>query len=194
MIRCFVCIEPEEKIKSNLGNWIGEMESVAPNLKWTRNGAFHITLKFCGEIPFKTVCKLENALEDGFAFKRLRPFRLELSGVGAFPGFRQPRVLWAGIEGEEDQIHRVASMVERAAVAAGLDPERRPFHPHITLARVPSPAVLPIGVFREINSRGETWGEWTVNSVTLMKSELFPQGARYTPISVFKFTNDQEVR
>jgi 2'-5' RNA ligase len=169
------------------------MEAFAPGLKWTRNGAFHITLKFCGEIPFKTVCKLENALEDGFALKRLRPFRLELSGIGAFPGFRQPKVLWAGIEGEEDQIHRVVSMVERAATAAGLDAERRPFHPHVTLARVPSVVSLPIGVFREINSRSDTWGEWTVCSVTLMKSELLPQGARYTPISVFKFTNDQEV-
>ncbi|HPD98483.1 MAG TPA: RNA 2',3'-cyclic phosphodiesterase [Synergistales bacterium] len=194
MIRCFVCIEPGDQIIKNLGNWVAEMETVAPSLKWIRNGAFHLTLKFCGEIPFKTVCKIQNALEDGFAFKRLRPFRLELSGIGAFPGIRQPKVLWAGIEGEEDQVQRVASVVERAATAAGLDPERRPFHPHVTLARVPPTASLPIGVFSELNSRSDTWGEWTVRSVTLMRSELFPQGAKYTPISVFKFTNDQEVR
>jgi 2'-5' RNA ligase len=84
--------------------------------------------------------------------------------------------------------------VERAAIAAGLERERRPFHPHVTLARVPANVELPVGVMREINSSSESWGEWEVSSVILMRSDLRPEGPRYSPITVFDLKNNQEVR
>lgn len=193
-VRCFVCIELDEAVRKRLAKWVSELKVFAPDIRWVREDAFHITLKFCGEIPYTSLYKLESALEHGFSLKKMRPYFLELSGVGAFPGIRQPKVLWAGVEGEDDQVHRIASFVERAALAAGLEPERRPFHPHVTIARIPPSVELPVAVFREINNRAGTWGEWTVSSVTLMRSELLPEGPRYTRISVFNFTNDQEVR
>ncbi|MDO9509348.1 MAG: RNA 2',3'-cyclic phosphodiesterase [Thermovirgaceae bacterium] len=194
LVRCFVCVKVGEPVKKRLGSWIADLVLLAPEIRWVKDDAFHITLKFCGDIPYTQLYKLESALEHGFTLKKLRPFVLELSGIGAFPGIRQPKVLWAGIGGEDDQIHRIASVVERAAMAAGLEPERRPFHPHVTVARIPNPVELPVGVLREINRKGEAWGEWKVSSVTLMRSELLPEGPRYTPIAVFDFTNDQEVQ
>jgi len=194
LVRCFVCIEVGESVRKRLGNWLSDLRILAPEVRWVRDEAFHITLKFCGEIPYALLYKLENALEHGFNLKKLRPFTLELSGIGAFPGFRNPKVLWAGIGGEEDQIHRIVSVVERAALAAGIEAERQPFHPHVTVARIPTNVEIPVGVFREINSRGESWGKWRVSSITLMRSELLPEGPRYTPVAVFDFTNDQEVQ
>ncbi len=194
LVRCFVCIEVGESVRKRLGSWLSDLRILAPEVRWVRDEAFHITLKFCGEIPYALLYKLENALEHGFNLKKLRPFTLELSGIGAFPGFRNPKVLWAGIGGEEDQIHRIVSVVERAALAAGIEAERQPFHPHVTVARIPTNVEIPVGVFREINSRGEAWGKWRVSSITLMRSELLPEGPRYTPVAVFDFTNDQEVQ
>lgn len=194
VVRCFVCVEISERVRKSIGEWLEEFRLTAPDVRWVRNDAFHITLKFCGEIDYSLLYKLENALEHGFNLKKLRPFTLELSGVGAFPGFRNPRVLWAGVAGEDDQIHRIASLVERAALAAGVEPDRRPFHPHVTLARIPPMVEIPVSVLKVMNSKGDEWGEWVVSSVTLMGSELLPDGPRYTPISVFDFTNDREVQ
>lgn len=194
LVRCFVCVEPGEEVRTKLKKWVYHFRRLAPEFRWVRDDAYHVTLKFCGEIPYTQLYKLESAIEHGLALKTTRPFVLELAGIGAFPGFRQPRVLWAGIGGEDDQIHKIASVVERAAIAAGLERERRPFHPHVTLARVPANVELPVGVMREINSSSESWGEWEVSSVILMRSDLRPEGPRYSPITVFDLKNNQEVR
>ena len=194
LVRCFVCIEVGESVRNSLGKWLADLRISAPEVRWVKDDAFHITLKFCGEIPYSILYKLENALEHGFNLKKLRAFTLELSGIGAFPGFRNPKVLWAGIGGEDDQIHRIASVVERAAIAAGIDSEQRPFHPHVTVARIPPAVEIPVAVLRDINSKEEKWGQWKVSSVTLMQSDLMPDGPRYTPVAGFDFTNDQEVQ
>lgn len=194
LVRCFVCIEVGENVKAKLGSWVSDLRISAPEIRWVKENAFHITLKFCGEISYALLYKLENALEHGFNLKKLRAFSLELSGIGAFPGFRNPKVLWAGVGGEDDQIHRIVSVVERAALAAGIEPERRPFHPHVTVARIPPNVEVPLSVFREINKKGEFWGKWKVSSVALMRSELRPEGPIYTRVAVFDFTNDLEVQ
>ena len=194
LVRCFVCVEVGEAVRKRLASWVAGFGHLAPQVRWVKENAFHITLKFCGEIPYSMLYKLESALEHGFSLKKLRPFVLELSGIGAFPGFRRPRVLWAGVGGEDDQIQRIAAVVERAGIAAGLAPERRSFHPHVTIARIPVPVELPVGVLREINSRANAWGEWEVSSVVLKRSELLSAGPRYTNIAVFDFTNDREVQ
>lgn len=194
LVRCFVCVELGQPVRERLSRWVARFRPMAPELRWVRDDAYHITLKFCGEIPYTHLYKLENALEHGLNLKRIRAFPLELAGVGAFPGFRQPRVLWAGIGGEDYQVQRVASVVESAAVAAGIEREKRPFHPHVTLARVPPTAELPVGVLREMNNSSGSWGEWSVSSITLMRSELLPEGPRYTPISILEFSNDLEVQ
>lgn len=194
LVRCFVCIEVGDHVRQELGRWLSDLRILAPEVRWVRDDAFHITLKFCGEISYALLYKLENTLEHGFNLKKLRPFTLELSGIGAFPGLRNPKVLWAGIGGEDDQIHRIVSVVERAALAAGIESDPRPFHPHVTVARIPPNVEIPVGVFRKINSRAEAWGTWKVFSITLMRSDLLPEGPRYTPVAVFDFTNDQEVQ
>lgn len=194
LVRCFVCIEVGESVRKRLGKWLADLRVSASEVRWVKDDALHITLKFCGEIHYSVLYKLESALEHGFNLKKLRPFMLELSGIGAFPGFRDPKVLWAGVGGEDDQIHRLASVVERAAFAAGVDSERRPFHPHVTVARIPPAVQIPVGVLKDMNSRDDSWGQWRVSSVTLMQSDLRPDGPRYTPLAVFDFTNDQEVQ
>lgn len=194
LVRCFICIEVGDNVRKSLARWLSDLRSSAPEVRWVRDDAFHITLKFCGEIPYSQLYKLENTLEHGFNLKKLRPFMLELSGMGAFPGLRNPKVFWAGVGGEDDQIHRIASVVERAALTAGLESERRAFHPHVTVARIPPNAEIPTSVLRYINSKDEAWGEWRVSSVTLMRSDLLPEGPRYSRVAVFDFTNDQEVQ
>jgi 2'-5' RNA ligase len=66
---------------------------------------------------------------------RHHPFDMQLSGVGAFPNFRRPRVVWMGVEAEP-RLELLHHDVEVAAADAGYEVEGRPFRPHVTLARV----------------------------------------------------------
>ena len=54
-IRCFVCIELDEPLKDEIWKLIKKLSALAPNLKWAREEALHLTLKFCGNLPKATV-------------------------------------------------------------------------------------------------------------------------------------------
>jgi 2'-5' RNA ligase len=98
--------------------------------KWIEPDNMHITLRFVGDIDGRTADELVSFL----AGVRARPFPVTIAGVGAFGG-RDPRVLWAGVQAGEplDALYRAN---DRAARAAGLEPEGRAFKPHVTLARM----------------------------------------------------------
>ena len=92
----------------------------------------HLTLVFLGEIAEATVPAIVDTLS---ASIDVRQFAAEFQGLGVFPTRGAPRVLWLGVAAGAEQIvevqRAVASRVERLGVAL----ERRPFHPHLTLAR-----------------------------------------------------------
>ena len=98
--------------------------------KWIEPDNMHITLRFVGDIDGRTADEFVSFL----AGVRARPFPVTIAGVGAFGG-RDPRVLWAGVQAGEplDALYRAN---DRAARAAGLEPEGRAFKPHVTLARM----------------------------------------------------------
>ena len=94
----------------------------------------HLTLKFLGNVDSSRVSVLTDALDA--AGEGVTPFALQLSGVGAFPERRSPRVLWAGVKGDTEPLTALARSVDHACANMGFSPERRPFSPHLTLARV----------------------------------------------------------
>lgn len=191
-VRCFVCVELDPGVRKALGDWLSRLRSLAPRIRWVDDGALHVTLKFCGEIEPTRLIKLQAALEQSLTARKIRPFDLEISGVGAFPGWRQPRILWVGIGGEDDQLYRIAGLVENAGGAVGLERERRPFHPHVTIARIKTSSELPVQLMRELNDQNAGQGRWTVRYVTLMRSDLYPEGPVYTPLARY-LLNSMEV-
>ena len=88
----------------------------------------HITLSFFGEVDEDVASDLDEEL----ARIRIAPFDLTVSGAGWFGGER-PRALWLGVEGGE-ALALLASSCVRAARRVGLEPERRKYVPHVTLA------------------------------------------------------------
>src|SRR5438105_2008647 len=126
MPRLFTAIEIPEAIRMHLSL----LRAPLAGAKWIEPEDMHITLRFAGDIDGRTA----DELVDFLAGVRARPFPVTIAGVGAFGG-RDPRVLWAGVEAGEplDALKRAN---DRAARAAGLQPEARAFKPHVTLARM----------------------------------------------------------
>lgn len=127
MYRLFVAIDLTESAKEAVSKLCGGL----PGVKWVDPTQMHLTLRFIGdadEVLFRCI-------KEELATVAAPAFRMLLRGVGRFPPKRDPRVLWVGVERSE-QLIRLQSLVEQALARAGLEPEERPFSPHITLARL----------------------------------------------------------
>lgn len=101
-------------------------------VRWTSPEQLHLTLRFIGEVDEALFLEIKKALADLL----FPPFVLRIQGVGSFPPGRRARVLWAGVDvsPELEQLHQ---LIEERLGRLGLPPEERPFHPHLTLARLP---------------------------------------------------------
>lgn len=185
MTRCFVAIELPAEVKGELARVESEFKKVRMDfLRWVRPDAIHLTLKFLGEVPDARVPELVRAM--GSAVKWAAPFALELGGPGVFPGLRQPRVFWVGVEGDVDRLKALQSSVDTAFGGLGFEKEDREFAAHLTLARVQDAAssqqrqALGEMVSR---SRIQARCRFVVSEISLIKSELKPTGAVYTRLT-----------
>ena len=103
-------------------------------------GNFHLTLRFMGELDSEAFCTLRNALYD----IDFQPFNLTLRGVGHFPLRGIPRTLWAGAYTDpiqpkgcaRDPLTSLQRQIEKRVIGLGHQPDKRQFHPHVTLARL----------------------------------------------------------
>jgi len=126
MPRLFTAIEIPEAICVRLSL----LRAPLSGARWVEPENMHITVRFAGDIDGRAA----DELVDFLAGIRARPFEMTVKGVGAFGG-RDPRVLWAGVEAGEP-LQALYRAHDRAARAAGLEPEGRAFKPHVTLARM----------------------------------------------------------
>ena len=174
MHRLFVAIRPPEAIRDRL---IDAMED-SPELRWVGDEQLHLTLRFIGEV--------ERPLADdiALALTRIRSDRFELrvTGVGIFER-RSGGTLWAGIEPKQP-LAALAAKVERACVAAGLEPEHRAFHPHITLARFNRASATAAQAFLE-RTRALASPPFAVTSFILFESHLSRHGPHYEEVAEF---------
>lgn len=98
--------------------------------RWIDPENYHITLRFLGDVDDVTAREFASNL----ATIRADAFDLQFDGLGIF-GNRRPRALWAGL-GQSERLAALQRAHELAAQKAGLAPEQRNFHPHVTLARL----------------------------------------------------------
>ncbi|MFJ4970551.1 RNA 2',3'-cyclic phosphodiesterase [Streptomyces sp. NPDC088755] len=128
-IRVFLALAPPDDAKDELTRALRPAYRAYPRLRWNRVEDWHITLAFLGELPAATVPVLMPPLTELSAW--CRPPRLALRGGGHF----DERVLWSGIEGDLEGLHRLATDVRAVVKACGVPFPDRPLRPHLTLAR-----------------------------------------------------------
>ena len=173
MHRLFVALRPPEDVRDLL---IDSMEGA--DLRWQNEDQLHVTLRFVGEVERP----LANDLAAALAGVTFPPFDLAISGVGRFDHGRRG-ALWAAVS-PKAEVKALAAKVERACQAAGLEPERRAYHPHLTLARW-SGGKPRIDTWLEQHS-GLRSDPWAVREFTLYESHLGQTGAHYEPVATYK--------
>ncbi len=172
MHRLFAAIRPPEPIRDLL---IDAMDD-SPDFRWQDEEQLHLTLRFIGEVDRPVADDLAAALGRIHAER----FSARIKGVGRFEA-RSAGALWAGVEPKEP-LAALAGKVERSCVAVGLEPERRTFHPHITLARWKGRRSREVASYLE-RHRGLVSEAWKVDALTLFESRLSKHGAHYEEVA-----------
>jgi 2'-5' RNA ligase len=126
MIRLFVALSLPEALCDELSTMCGGI----PGARWVPEENYHLTLRFIGEVPGWQAQEVDDAL----AGIRAPGFDLTLRGVGTFQKNGRISALWVGVEKTEPLVF-LQSKVETALQRSGLEPERKRFAPHVTLAR-----------------------------------------------------------
>ncbi|GIV58939.1 MAG: RNA 2',3'-cyclic phosphodiesterase [Rhodothermaceae bacterium] len=175
MARLFVALDVPRPVRRKL---LGLMRP-RPGVRWVREEQLHLTLRFLGHVEEA----MERAVRERLDAVQAAPFSLRLGGTGVFPGPARPRVLWVGAHAEAGLLS-LQQAVEAAVVDAGLPPENRPFHPHVTLARLQRPDTAWIRAFLRDHVDFEA-GSFTVGHFALYASTLRPAGAVYERLADF---------
>ncbi len=143
---------------------------------WVHPEDFHITVVFIG--PWRAERAEELARAARAAAARGAPFDVQVGGVGFFGPPRSPRVLWAGVDTPPALAGIRANCLE-ALAASGITPDRQPYRPHVTLARVrsrPREPSLTDALQRHQNVR---FGFVSVRDLRVMRGVPNARGPRY---------------
>ncbi len=133
---------------------------------------WHITLRFLG---WSSAVQRDRIMADRGQHLMVEPFRIRFTELGGFPRESNASVLWLGVAGAVDSLVALADACETAAQGAHFEPEGRPFHPHLTLARIRPPADIRSLVDLVLPARVSL----DVTAVTLYRSILSKGPARY---------------
>ncbi len=180
-MRLFLALQLDEAALGLLERTQRRLRDRCDGWRWARRGAFHLTIRFLGEVDPADDARHREIWQA--AARGDGPLRLRLEGVGTFPPRGRPRVLWLGVHDEtsDGRLYGLAERVEQAARDAGFAPETRPFRPHLTLARAQRGA-RPVAPPAAFESGSATLAP---DALSLFRSELRPEGARYTRLDSF---------
>lgn len=182
-LRLFWAVNLPDSIKADLGKLAEKLRASNADAKWVEEHNLHLTLQFLGEVERHRISDINTAVKA--AVSHLEPFFLNLGGLGAFPNFNRPRVLWAGVGGELDKITDLHNKISQALTTVGFVPEGRPFRPHLTLARFRSSNGVEqlMQCEQQLRPQVQELGQFQVKSVDLMQSQLSSKGPKYNIVS-----------
>ncbi len=189
-MRSFIAIALPPECRAAIARAASPLRAKRVRASWTPERNLHLTLKFLGEIAADRIDELVARMEEGA--REIPPFSFQLAEAGAFPSVRAPRVLWIGIREPLELAGKLHQNMENALAGAGIPRDDRPFHPHVTVARVKS-RVAPGWGESVVSALSATpFGAVFARSYGLYESRLSPSGAAYTVLRDVPFGGGAE--
>ena len=171
MHRLFVAIRPPRTVRERLLGLMGGVRGA----RWLEEDQLHLTVRFIGEVDRHVGADIHAALG---AVHHPR-FEIALDGIQSFERRGEPVTLWAAVA-PHGPLKALHNKVDQACLRAGVEPDRRAFLPHITLARL-GRGGGPIGPWLE-SAGGAAGPLFPVDEFRLYESELTPDGAIHTMV------------
>ncbi len=193
VIRTFIAVDLPESVKEALGQVSSQLQDklLDTPIRWVNPEKIHLTLKFLGDVSRENISMVEKILQSE-ASKR-QAMEIGIGGIGAFPKIRHPRVIWVGVEAPSD-LFDLRRGIEDGVARLGYNYDKYDFTPHLTLGRISRKASA-----RDVRKVGKELHDFQVgflgvariDAVHLYRSDLQPDGAKYTRLSTAPL-QDQE--
>ena len=183
-MRLFVAIDLDDDARAAIAAEQNRLKralsgSDPSSARWIEPERMHLTLVFLGDVDEARGAAIVDAMQAGVD---AAPFRMVLAGLGVFPPRGAPSVLWIGVTTGLREVTSVQRQIAERLARIGVELEKRPYHPHLTLAR-----------WRRAHSddrrraiaadRGTEVARVDVATVTLLQSRLSSSGSRYTTMA-----------
>ena len=181
LLRTFIAIPLPEAVQDKVDALLSDLRKADAAVRWVPARNLHLTLKFLGDVAEARLEELYVGIR--MATEGIEPFRITLTGLGAFPNARRPRVLWIGMDVPE-AMQRLYENIEKDLSRLHFPKEKRRFSPHLTIGRVKG--LRGMERLMSVVERTE-FGPETVSvaRIVAMKSDLRPTGAVYAPLKEF---------
>ena len=186
-IRSFLAFELPAEIMDVISHASRDMKKTPLNVRWVKPGNIHLTMVFVGNVPQEHLKPIGQAAAD--ISRRYGPFNVFLRGTGVFGSKRNPRVLWARLDGDLERLSNFRDELQKHLEPFGIKREKRRFKPHLTLGRFRKGA----GSGTDLDELLERYQDLTsptcaLEELVLFKSDLKPGGAVYTRLNVWPLT------
>ena len=183
--RVFCAIEIPEEVRQRISQHAQQLHDLLPEVQasWTKPDNIHLTLKFFGNITQQQVLKASKAAAR--AVEGFGPFDIKVEGAGSFPPRGPAKVLWIGINDPTGNLIQLQQKLENECEREGFPKEDRPFHPHLTVARLRSSRGARTLADKH-KEPGLKSAEIKVSSLIVFRSELSSKGSKYTRISTHR--------
>jgi 2'-5' RNA ligase len=169
--RLFVAIDLPESIRKVLV----DLDPCVPGVRWTAGDQMHLTLGFFPDTSEQLEMELTHRLET----IEFRAFFLPIEGLGTFPPKGHIKIAWIGVGAGHPHLFQLHKRVQEAALSVGIEPDLRPWHPYITLARCRDGSGGALSKFLKSNGKFAA-GLFRVDAFHLFCSELTPAGPIHT--------------
>ncbi len=181
--RAFLAIEPPSEIRKEIANIQNRLKRSCPfDVRWVKPEGIHLTLKFFGDISEADIAAISGVAERNA--RTAAPLHFEVKNLGVFPSVKRPRVVWIGLAGDTSSLLDLQNKLEQGFYGCGFPKEERPFRPHLTMGRIKTPKAS--GDPEKFIQRDDCdAGNFTAFGLSLIKSDLTPQGAVYTKLAWF---------
>jgi 2'-5' RNA ligase len=170
-MRLFVALELPWELRQRLAL----LATGIPGARWVPPENHHLTLRFIGEVPGYRADEIDQAL----AGLKAPGFPLVLSGIGTFTKGGRSISLWVGVE-RSPALEHLQTKIETALQRCGVEPERRKFQPHVTLARLDNAAEGKVVSFVQAHNLFRS-DPVPVEHFTLFSSRLGKEQPVYVP-------------
>jgi len=181
-IRVFIAVDFNDvEIVNNILTLQKRIIDIEADVKFVEKENLHITLKFLGEVIPNTIASIQKVLSD----IKFKPFNVFVRGVGAFPNYRNIRVVWIGVEEGFEELKSIQNEIDEKLVALGFKKEKD-FIPHLTIGRIKSGRNKDklIGILNEF--RDFNFGKQLIDTIHLKKSILTSRGPIYSNLYSIK--------
>jgi 2'-5' RNA ligase len=179
-LRLFFAARTPGTLREGLDSLTGSLRAPRDGVKWVDAKSIHLTLKFLGATNESLVGPLTEAARS--SVRGTGEISLGVGGLGMFPNPKRPRVVWVGLSGDVERLTAVRDALEEACFSLGFPREGRAFRAHLTLGRVKDR--ISDETLRRIEQNSDvSLGEFVVDGIELIKSDLKPSGAVYTVLS-----------